>query len=110
MGRRAPRPRSRGGASEDLDMGLPLPRPCFTVDQYLAFERTSEGRHVYLDGEVYAMAGESDEHGDISVNLVTTLATQLKGKSCRARTKDTKVRSGPIPLPGQSTSGMFSYP
>jgi Uma2 family endonuclease len=91
-------------------MGLPLPRPCFTVDQYLAFERSSEERHVYLDGEVYAMAGESDEHGDVSANLVIALGSQLKGKPCRARTKDTKVRSGPMLVSGQGTRGLFSYP
>lgn len=91
-------------------MGLPQPRPCFTVDQYLAFERTSEERHVYLDGEICAMAGESNEHGDISANVVIALGSQLKGKPCRARTKDTKVRSGPMRVSGQGTRGLFSYP
>jgi Uma2 family endonuclease len=56
------------------------------------------------------MAGESDAHGDIAVNVVGVFYNQLKGKPCRAKTKDTKVRSGPIPLPGQSTTGLFSYP
>ncbi len=91
-------------------MGLPKPRPLYTVDQYLAFERTAETRHEYLDGEIYAMAGESGPHADISANLVATLVVQLKGSPCRARTKDTKVRSGPILRSGQSTRGLFSYP
>jgi Uma2 family endonuclease len=81
-----------------------------TVDEYLTLERAAEERHEFLDGRIFAMAGESGEHGDISVNLVATLASQLKGTPCRARTKDTKVRSGPVPQPRQSTSGMFSYP
>jgi Uma2 family endonuclease len=38
------------------------------------------------------------------------LYLQLKGKPCQARTKDTKVRSGPIPLSGHSRKGLFSYP
>ena len=91
-------------------MGLPKPNTLLTVDEYLAFERPSLDRHVYLDGEIFAMAGESEAHGDITVNLVISLGTQLKDKPCRARTKDTKVRSGPIPMLGTSRRGMFSYP
>lgn len=91
-------------------MGAPKLKPRQTVDEYLAMERAAEERHEYLDGEVIALAGESDAHGDASVNVVASLATQLKGKPCRVRTKETKVRSGPIPMSGQSKRGLFSYP
>jgi Uma2 family endonuclease len=91
-------------------MGMPRLKPLFTVDEYLALERAADERHEYIDGQIYAMAGESGEHGDISANVVATVVTQLKGKPCRARTKDTKVRSGPAPRLGRNTSGMFSYP
>src|SRR5688572_25678141 len=76
----------------------------------MPMERAAEERHVYLDGEIFAMAGESDPHGIISVNLVGTFFNQLKGKPCQARTKETKVRSGPVPETGRGTKGMFSYP
>src|SRR5690242_7508548 len=85
-------------------------RFAYTIDQYLAIERKSEERHYFLDGEIYAMAGESGEHGDISANVVGLLVAQLKGTPCRARTKDTKVRSGPILSAGETTRGLFSYP
>jgi Uma2 family endonuclease len=91
-------------------MGLPKPKPILTVDEYLAMERASEVRHEYLDGAIFAMAGESGEHGDITVNIIITLGSQLKGTPCRARTKDTKVRSGPLKNSRQNTSGLFSYP
>ena len=42
----------------------------YTVDQYLEMERETLERHEYIDGEIFLMAGESDEHGDISVNLI----------------------------------------
>jgi Uma2 family endonuclease len=89
-----------------------LPRRSrYTVDQYLAIERASEDRYLYLDGEIYAMAGESGIHGDISVNVLLSLGNQLKGTDCRARTKDTKVRSGPAePRGPRDIKGMFSYP
>jgi Uma2 family endonuclease len=44
------------------------------------------------------------------VNLVISVGSQLKGKRCRALTKDTKVRSGPIPKLHLSASGLYSYP
>jgi Uma2 family endonuclease len=82
----------------------------FSVDQYLAIERKAEERHYFLDGEIYAMAGESPEHGDISANLVCIVVGQLKGTPCRARSKDTKVRSGPTLTAGETTRCLFSYP
>jgi Uma2 family endonuclease len=91
-------------------MGMPKSKPKFTVDEYLALERAAEERHEFLDGQILAKAGESDAHGEISLILAGIFYADLKGTSCRARTKDTKVRSGPIPMPGQSTSGLFSYP
>lgn len=91
-------------------MGFPKLKPRYTIDQYLAIERDSQERLVFLDGEIYSMAGESDAHGIISVNLIVSIGSQLRGKACSARTKDTKVRSGPTPATGQSTKGMFSYP
>jgi Uma2 family endonuclease len=91
-------------------MSVPKLEPKYTVDQYLELERASDERHLYVDGEIYAMAGESGEHGDITVNIVVSLGSQLKGKPCRARTKDTKVRSGTTPMLGRNASGMFSHP
>jgi len=85
-------------------------RPFFTVDQYLAIERASQERHEYLDGVIYAMAGESPQHGIISVNITGLLHTQLKGTPCFALTKDSKVRSGPETAKRNVSRGMFSYP
>jgi Uma2 family endonuclease len=91
-------------------MSMPRSRPLATVDEYLLLERAADSRHEYLDGQVCAMAGESLAHGDITVNLVGMFYVQLKGTPCRALTKDTKVRSGPTPMPARSNQGLFSYP
>ncbi len=85
-------------------------QPLYSIEEYLTLERASEERHEYIDGYIYAMAGESGEHGDISVNLVREISVQLRGKSCRARSKDTKVLSGPVPMRPRSKQGLFSYP
>ena len=34
-------------------------RSYYSVEEYLAIERATDERHTYLDGEIYAMAGES---------------------------------------------------
>ena len=91
-------------------MSLPHTIARYTVDEYLALERESEERHEYLDGQIYAMAGESIEHADISVNLVRELSSQLKGTPCRVWTKDSKVLSGPGIRSYKSIKGLFSYP
>ena len=85
-------------------------QPLYSVDEYLAIERVSEDRHEYLDGSIFAMAGESGEHGDISANLTAIVVSQLRNTECRARTKDTKVRSGPSPSGSRLMKGLFSYP
>lgn len=82
-----------------------------TVADYLSSERAALERSEYIDGEVYLMAGESDEHGDITVSIVAELRTQLKGRDCRVRTKDAKVKSGGFSEDREfSAKGMFSYP
>jgi Uma2 family endonuclease len=91
-------------------MALAQPQLHCTVEEYLATERESEERHLYLDGYIYAMAGESPEHADICTNLVGELRAQLRGTPCRVRSKDTKVRSGPDPRSRRTRKGLFSYP
>lgn len=91
-------------------MGIPKLKPRYSVDEYLEMERPAEERHIYLDGEIFAMAGESPAHAIISSNTLVALGVQLKGTPCVALTKDTKIRSGPIPMPGASRKGLFFYP
>ncbi len=64
----------------------------YSVEEYLELDRSSDERYEFVDGQIYLMAGESGNHGDISVNLAAELRFQLKGKDCRARAKDTKVK------------------
>src|SRR5689334_14416032 len=87
-----------------------LPRPLLTENEYLALERQADQRHIYVDGELFAMAGESGAHADVTGNIFGSLHAQLRGTPCRARMKDTKVRSGPKPRNGKTPAGMYSYP
>lgn len=86
------------------------PEGLYTEDEYLALERASQERREYLDGQIYLMAGESPAHGTICTNLTIEVGSQLKGTPCRAFSKDTKVRSGPIPKSRYSAQGLYSFP
>jgi Uma2 family endonuclease len=90
-------------------MSLPQPRLRYTVEEYLALERVSEERHEYLDGEIYALAGESPDHGRICTNI-GGLYAQLRDTPCEVFTKDMKVRSGPDPKFLRTPKGLYSYP
>jgi Uma2 family endonuclease len=87
-----------------------LPKTNLTEDQYLALERESEERHIYVEGDIFTMAGESGVHADITTNILASLHAQLRRTTCRARTKDTKVRSGPLPKNGKRSASLYSYP
>jgi Uma2 family endonuclease len=91
-------------------MGLPQSEPIYTTEEYLRLERESEEKHEFLDGLVYAMAGESLEHNRICNNLNGLLYMQLRGKTCETLSKDIKVRSGPDPRPKATIKGLYSYP
>ena len=91
-------------------MGLPQSELIYTIAEYLTLERESDERHEYLDGQVFLMAGESEEHGIICHNIAGQLYIQLRGRPCQTFTKDMKVLSGPKPKSSRSIKGFFSYP
>ncbi len=74
----------------------------FTVEEYLEMENASDEKHEYYQGEIFAMSGAKQEHIVVSVNLLTSLKNNLKGKPCRPHNNDMRVY---IP---QNT--LFTYP
>lgn len=85
-------------------MGLPKLkiRNTFTAEDYLAFERDADVRHEFVDGEIFAMAGESLSHSRVCSNLLGEAHIKLKGGSCEALSPNMKVRT--------SAASMFAYP
>ncbi len=43
----------------------------FSLEAYLALEEKAVYRHEFHDGKIVEMAGGTDAHSEISVNLVT---------------------------------------
>jgi len=60
--------------------------------EYLENEKSADYKSEYLNGEIWAMAGASDNHVTLSMNLAFLLRQQLKGKSCRSYISDMKVK------------------
>ena len=63
-----------------------------TADDYLAGEVLSPIRHEYVAGEVFAMAGATEEHATIAGNLFALLRSQVRGGPCRVYIADMKLR------------------
>ena len=64
----------------------------FTAEEYLAFELSSEVRHEYVAGQLYAMTGASRSHNRIAGNLFNAFSNHLRGRPCEAFMTDFKVR------------------
>jgi Uma2 family endonuclease len=73
-------------------MSLKYAHDKISVDEYLRGEVLAESKHEYIDGEVYAMAGASENHNLLSGNLFSELKNQLKGKPCKIFVSDMKVK------------------
>ncbi|MBE9040315.1 Uma2 family endonuclease [Oscillatoriales cyanobacterium LEGE 11467] len=63
----------------------------FSPQEYLFLERESPVRHEYRDGSVYAMAGNSDNHSRLSINLLTAMNLHLRDGNCQFFSGDVKV-------------------
>jgi Uma2 family endonuclease len=81
---------------------LQQPKPYLDPEEYLRLERQAETKSEYWGGEVYAMAGASEEHGLITANLVYSLVSQVKGRPCKVFSNDMRVKV--------SAAGLYTYP
>lgn len=62
-----------------------------SVEEYLERERTSDEKHEYIDGLVYAMAGGSLRHAAIAQNVGSMLRDALRGRACLVLSSDARV-------------------
>lgn len=73
----------------------PIPHK-WTVEAYLAYEQETDMRYEYIDGEIYAMAGGTENHSLITANALTEVGYQLRGSACRAYTSDMRAKISDI--------------
>lgn len=73
----------------------------YTYPEYLGFEASSNVKHEFLDGQIYAMAGGTPEHAALAAAVITLLGPQLRGGECRPYNSDLRVRT---------PTGLTTYP
>lgn len=77
-------------------------RHYWTPEEYLAFERASDTRHEYMDGEILDLAGASRNHGIVSGNTFASLHQQLRQRDCLIFQGDMRVKT--------SDESLYTYP
>ncbi|MEC4747865.1 Uma2 family endonuclease [Methylomicrobium sp. Wu6] len=65
-----------------------------TEEEYLKSELTSDIKHEFIDGRIYAMAGAGYNHNCIAGNVFGNLRNHLRGNPCTPFMADMKVRLG----------------
>ncbi|WP_437756140.1 Uma2 family endonuclease [Sorangium sp. So ce1389] len=83
-------------------MVAPAHRIHYTYAEYLALEASSNVKHEYLDGQIYAMAGGTPEHAALAAAVIGLLFPELRRGRCRAYDADLRVR---VP-----STGLATYP
>lgn len=62
-----------------------------TPDEFLAWERDQKDRHIYVGGEVFAMAGGSPRHNRLSARAIGRLERGVEGGPCGVYTSDQRL-------------------
>jgi Uma2 family endonuclease len=77
-------------------------RQSMTIEQYFELEATSDSKHEYIAGAIYAMTGGTARHNLLVANVIALLHGQLRGTSCRVFPSDMRLRI--------EAAGLYTYP
>jgi Uma2 family endonuclease len=69
-----------------------IPKPKFTIDEYIEFDKNTEGKWEYFDGEVLDMAGGSLNHNRIARNLIALFERELRDKPYEVLPSDMRIK------------------
>lgn len=60
-------------------------------EDYLTMEEVSPVKHEYFNGEIFQMAGASENHNSIAMNISSELHQQLKKRQCKVFQNDMRL-------------------
>ena len=63
----------------------------YTYADYVSVELASPTKHEFLDGEIYAMAGGSEDHSALAAEVLRALGNGIGDRPCRAHTSDLRI-------------------
>jgi Uma2 family endonuclease len=72
----------------------------YTYADYVALELESPTKHEFLAGEIYAMAGGSEEHSALAAEVLAVLRDAARTGPCRVHTSDLRIY---VESPGLAT-------
>jgi len=79
-----------------------LPDRYLSLEDYLELEEVSGIKHEYYQGVAFALAGASENHDLIVIEVMRNLGNQLAGKSCRPHSSDFRLMVEAV--------GLLTYP
>lgn len=80
-----------------------MPQPnTMSEEQYLEFERNSDIKHEFFQGEIFALSGVSTNHDRIVASVVYHLYGQISNSACEVLTSDMRLKVSAV--------GLFTYP
>ena len=79
-----------------------IPKHFLNAEEYLAFERRSQFRSEFYQGEMFAMTGASRKHNLITLNIASRISEALDHRPCETYSNDMRVKV--------SLSGPYTYP
>lgn len=70
----------------------------YTYAEYVALENWSSTKHEFLDGNIYAMSGGSDEHAALAAQTIIVIGNAIRERPCRIYTSDLRIRVEDVDL------------
>ena len=63
----------------------------YTYADYVALENVSGEKHEFIDGEIFVMAGGSEEHSALAAETIYALRGAVGDRPCRVHTSDLRI-------------------
>jgi Uma2 family endonuclease len=63
----------------------------YTYADYVAVEMDSSIKHEFLDGEIYAMAGGTEDHSALAARILGALDASIGDRPCRVHSSDLRI-------------------
>jgi Uma2 family endonuclease len=63
----------------------------YIYSDYVALEQDSPTKHEFLDGEIYAMSGGTEEHSALAAEELYVLTAAVRNRPCRVHTSDLRI-------------------
>jgi Uma2 family endonuclease len=83
-------------------MGIAQQQKRYTPQEYYVLERDAAYKSEYYDGEIFAMAGGTDEHSAIIGNIIIAVGLRLRGSDCVIRDSNLRMKV--------QATGLRTYP